>query len=272
MYRHWGTVDAGNKFHPNATYFYAPLSERLKLIFPKEWDLSEAEKLSGLKHRGRVAYEADDVDRQYGATWLLDRVADVTGVREDLLKAFGGNAEMVDDILTMAYFPFIDNLSYSHLAQWQREVKAPSRRKLTSTMVTRLTQDITEQNRMDLFRSRAARMGKEELCAVDSTSVSTYGFHLVDWYRELLISMRDRLQSISKFLVADAFFAKNTFIVPLLDQGFHVVSRLRNDAALWYPTQEKPTGKRGRSRLYDGKIDFANLDATRCVELHVDKG
>ena len=179
-YKHWGTVDEGNKFHPNANYFYAPVTERLKLIFPKEWDLSEAEKLSGLKHRGRVAYEADDVDRQYGATWLLDHVADVTGVREDLTKAFGGNAEMVDDILTMAYFPFIDNLSYSHLAQWQREVKAPSERKLTSTLVTRLTQDITEKNRMDLFRCRAARMGREELCAVDTTSISTYGFNLVD--------------------------------------------------------------------------------------------
>ena len=160
VYKHWGTVDEGNKFHPNANYFYAPVAERLKLIFPKEWDLSEAEKLSGLKHRGRMAYEADDVDRQYGATWLLDRVADVTGVREDLMKAFGGNAEMVNDILTMAYFPFVDNLSYSHLAQWQREVKSPSERKLTSTLITRLTQDITERNRMDLFRCRAARMGR----------------------------------------------------------------------------------------------------------------
>lgn len=96
------------------------------------------------------------------------------------MKAFGGNAEMVNDILTMAYFPFIDNLSYSHLAQWQREVKAPSERKLTSTLITRLTQDITEKNRMDLFRCRAARMGGEELCAVDTTSIFIYGFNLVD--------------------------------------------------------------------------------------------
>ena len=97
-------------------------------------------------------------------------------------------------------------------------------------------------------------------------------YNLVDWYRELLISMKDRLQAISKYLVADAFFSKKTFILPLLGKGFHVVSRLRNDAALWYPTKEKPTGKRGRSRLYDGKIDLANLDPTRCVELRVDKG
>lgn len=82
--------------------------------------------------------------------------------------------------LTMAYFPFVDNLSYSHLAQWQREVKAPSGRKLTSKAVTLLTQSITEQNRMDLFRQRAKRVDKDELCAVDSTSISTYGFNLVD--------------------------------------------------------------------------------------------
>lgn len=109
------------KFHPNTNYFYANPSDRLKLIFPQGWDLSEAEKLSGTKHRERIAYEADDVDRQYGATWFLDRVAEVTGVKEDLVRTFDGNREIVDDILTMAYFPFIDNLSYGHLELWQRE-------------------------------------------------------------------------------------------------------------------------------------------------------
>ena len=101
-------------------------------------------------------------------------------MREDLQTVFGGNTEIVDDILTMAYYPFLDNLSYNHLSQWQREVKAPSERRLTSTAITRLAQSITEQNRMDLFRQRAKRVGKDELCAVDSTSISTYGFNLVD--------------------------------------------------------------------------------------------
>lgn len=179
-YKHWGTVDEDMKFHPNTNYFYAAPADRQKLIFPPEWDLSEAEKLSGTKHRGRIAYEADDVDRQYGATWFLDRVAEATGVKEDLVKTFGGSREIVNDILTMAYFPFLDNLSYRHLELWQREVKAPSDRKLTSVAITRLTQDITVKNRMDLFRYRAARMGRDELCAVDTTSISTYGFNLVD--------------------------------------------------------------------------------------------
>ena len=179
-YKHWGTLDDNNKFHPGASYYYASPEERSKLIFPQDWDMSETAGMTGEKRRGRIAYEADDVDRQYGATWFLDKIAEKTKVREDLMSVFGGNKEVVDDILTMAYFPFVDNLTYSHLAQWQREVKAPSERKLTSKAVTLLTQSITEQNRMDLFRQRAKRVSKDELCAVDSTSISTYGFNLVD--------------------------------------------------------------------------------------------
>ena len=33
---------------------------------------------------------------------------------------------------------------------------------------------------MDLFRCRAKRVSRDELCAVDSTSISTYGFNVVD--------------------------------------------------------------------------------------------
>lgn len=179
-YKHWGTLDENNRFHPNTTYLYAPIEERQKLIFPKDWDLSEIEILSGTKHRGRIAYDAQDVDRQYGPTWLLNQVAAKSGLTDDLRKVFGGNMEMVNDILTLAYFPFIDNLSYNQLSLWQREVKSPSERDLNSVNITRLAQSITEQNRMDLFRCRAARLEKEDLCAVDSTSISTYGFNLVD--------------------------------------------------------------------------------------------
>lgn len=179
-YKHWGTLDDQNRFHPGVAYLYASIEERRQLLFPKEWDLCEIETLSGTKHRGRITYEAEDVDRQYGPTWLLNQVASKTGLLEDLKHVFAGNMEMVNDILTLAYFPFIDNLSYNQLSQWQREVKAPSERDLNSVNITRLSQSITEQNRMDLFRRRADRLGKDALCAVDSTSMSTYGFNLAD--------------------------------------------------------------------------------------------
>ena len=63
-YKHWGTVDESNKFHPNAAFFYESPANRRKLIFPSGWDLVEATGLTAKKPRGRVAYEADDVDRQ----------------------------------------------------------------------------------------------------------------------------------------------------------------------------------------------------------------
>ena len=59
---------------------------------------------------------------------------------------------------------------------------------------------------------------------------------------------------------------------PLCENGFHVISRFRNDAVLFYPTLENRTGKRGRPKLYDGKIDFENLDITRCTAYKVNKG
>ena len=147
----------GDRFHPGANYFYAPVAERDKLVFPSTWDMSEVSELSGARRRGRVSYQEEDIDRQYGATWLLDKVAEATGVKYDLLKVLDGNHEMVNDVLTMAYFPFVDNLSCNQLSKWQNEVKAPSEHELNSVNVTRLTQSITEKHRMDLFRCRARR-------------------------------------------------------------------------------------------------------------------
>lgn len=89
-HKHWGTVDEGLRFHPNTTYLYASIEERQKLIFPKDWNLSELETLASSRRRGRVSYEKEDVDRQYGATWFLDRVAEKIGLTADLRSVFGG--------------------------------------------------------------------------------------------------------------------------------------------------------------------------------------
>ena len=97
---------------------------------------------------------------------------------------------MVNDILTLAFFPYLTGYTYNRLARWQRIAKTPSQTELTPTMITRLTQSITESERMELFRLRAGRLEKDELCAVDSTSRSAYGDSLADikWGRN-----KDRL-------------------------------------------------------------------------------
>ena len=106
----------------------------------------------------------------------------------------------------------------------------------------------------------------------DTKTLDNIDKSLVDWYAGYLIKSREQLQRVSDMVVADAFFSKSTFITPMCDNGFHVISRFRNDAVLFYPATGKPTGKKGRPKQYDGKIDFSRLDASRCTEHEVDKG
>jgi transposase len=74
----------------------------------------------------------------------------------------------------------ITGFSYRRIPRWQLVAKSPSDRKLDPSYITKLTQHITEQHRMDFLRLRASRLGKEEILAVDSTSRSAYGDNLAD--------------------------------------------------------------------------------------------
>jgi hypothetical protein len=179
-YIHWGTVDEKLRFVPGTPFFMASPEERARLVFPEGWDMSGAEKLTGLRKPGRPAYDAEDQNRLYGDVWLLEQVAAKTGIRQDLEAVFDGNREVVDDILTLAMFPYITKYNYSRAARWQRVARAPSARELTPKEITRLSQSINERHRMDLLKLRAARLGKDELCAVDSTSRAAYGESLAD--------------------------------------------------------------------------------------------
>lgn len=106
----------------------------------------------------------------------------------------------------------------------------------------------------------------------DTVTLDNLNKNLVEWYVAVLESMKSKLQALTKNIVADAFFSKETFVTPMLNAGFTVISRLRNDSVLFYPTTKERTGKRGRPFVYDGKIDFSNLDLSRCEQLDIDKG
>lgn len=178
--QHWGTVTDDLKFVPGKQYLYATTEERKKLIFPEGWDLSEIDKLDSNRGQGRPAYEGEDMNRFYGDSWLLERIAEKVGLTRDLAVVFDGNMEMVWDVLTLAFFPYLTGFTYNRLARWQRIARMPSSRELTPTAITRLSQSITEADRMELFKMRAARLGRDELCAVDSTSKSAWGRSLAD--------------------------------------------------------------------------------------------
>ena len=127
--------------------------------------------------------ESQDENRLYGDIWLLEQIADATGIRQDLMAVFDNDSDKVNAILTLAYFPMSGKGSYSHLEAWQRIAKTPYDEPLNSVFITRLTQNITEQDRMSLLKLRAKRLHKEEMCAVDSTSRSAYGDKLADIHK-----------------------------------------------------------------------------------------
>ncbi len=86
--------------------------------------------------------------------------------------------------------------------------------------------------------------------------------NLTDWYVSVIEERKDTLCSISKYLVADAWFSKKPFVDQIIALNMHLISRLRDDADLKYLYQGPPTGKKGRPRKYAGKIDSANIDTS----------
>lgn len=98
------------------------------------------------------------------------------------------------------------------------------------------------------------------------------GFGLVEWYLHVLGKHRERLLSTTPYIVADAWFSKASFVNEACSMGFHIISRLRDDAALWYSHDGVRTGKRGRPRVKGEKIDLENLDMIRCEVLDIEGG
>ncbi|MCL2359810.1 MAG: transposase [Candidatus Bathyarchaeota archaeon] len=77
-------------------------------------------------------------------------------------------------------FPYLTKHTYNRVARWQKITKTPSTHPLTPTEITRLTQNITEQHRLDLLKLRAKHLDKDELCALDSTTKTAYGTKLAE--------------------------------------------------------------------------------------------
>ena len=83
---------------------------------------------------------------------------------------------------------------------------------------------------------------------------------LSDWYADIISERKSQLLELSSYLVADAWFAKRTFVEKIVNDDMHLISRLRDDANLRYLHQGEPTGRPGRPKKYDGKIDNNNID------------
>ena len=59
--------------------------------------------------------------------------------------------------------------------------------------------------------------------------------------------------------LADAYYASKKIVLPLLEIGCHLVSRVRNNAVAYYPAPPPKQGTRGRRKIYGQKIKLASL-------------
>jgi hypothetical protein len=87
------------------------------------------------------------------------------------------------------------------------------------------------------------------------------GQGLMDFYIQLLVEQASQLLGISPYLAVDAYFAKFNFVQALCTQGLQVITRLRDDAALWYPYLGPKRKGPGRPTKYAGKVKLKELDS-----------
>ena len=78
---------------------------------------------------------------------------------------------------------------------------------------------------------------------------------LIGLYLRAFASVADSFWKLTHLVVADAFFANNTFVTGLDQLAFDLVSRFCDNIRLRYlykgPKQKKP----GRPKKFDGKVD-----------------
>ena len=94
---------------------------------------------------------------------------------------------------------------------------------------------------------------------------------MTDFYISVIKRYRRELLKLSTLIVADAYFSTSTFVNGIKKYGFSLVSRFRDNACLYYVYNGPRTGKRGRPKTKDGKIDMDKLDLTRMEKLEMKK-
>lgn len=94
---------------------------------------------------------------------------------------------------------------------------------------------------------------------------------LVDHYVDVIVSRSKQLEKMSTIFVADAYFAKRKFVNGLCDNtNLEVICRLRDDANLKYIHIGPRQSRKGRPKLYDGKIDVKKIDKRRIKKCYQD--
>lgn len=112
----------------------------------------------------------------YGASYLLDSIAEKLGLRKALKKCFGDNHKQ---ILSIAYYLILeDNAALYRFEKWSTLHKHPYDKDISSQMSSKLFASITEESKIQFFKEWSKHKAKDEFWAYDTTSISSYSEQL----------------------------------------------------------------------------------------------
>ncbi len=108
----------------------------------------------------------------FGASYLLDKIGELTGVERDLKNLF---PEEYKKILSIVYFLILEeNNSLMRFSHWDANHVHPYGKSIASQRSSELFQMISEDKRLDFFRLQGKRRLENEYWAYDTTSISSY--------------------------------------------------------------------------------------------------
>ncbi|MFQ5447882.1 MAG: transposase [Saprospiraceae bacterium] len=114
-------------------------------------------------------------------------------------------------------------------------------------------------------------MSLEAIQTPDKVTLESKNQTLVDHYANIFIERRDALKALSDYAVTDGYFAKETFVNPVVEKTeLHVISKFRQDARLQYLHIGLRKKGRGRPRKFDGKVKLDSLDEMHFHKCHDD--
>lgn len=108
----------------------------------------------------------------YGATYLFDRIGEITGVTSDLKTCFPSTYKQ---ILSVAYYLILeDSNPLFRFKKWGQLHHHPYAKDIPSQRSSELFSSITEEGKMQFFRLQGKRRAEKEYWAYDSTSISSH--------------------------------------------------------------------------------------------------
>ena len=111
---------------------------------------------------------------------------------------------------------------------------------------------------VDIVNNTALHLNAWQTPSADE--LAKKGLNLPTYYASIVTDNANKFKGFSDYMVADAYFSKKPFVEAMLAAGLNLISRLRDDSVLKHKFTGEPTGKKGRPKEFNGRVDIKNLD------------